>query len=155
MLDLSTQFRAIIKPRIDLINKKVSGTLAEFISDDMNENSARGTAFGNDEFQNSYSERSVNDRTSMGLQSHTVELRRGNNRIENTKIITTGKGSTISFIEGGKIFKEHHTGEALLAPFDRTVPVRSIFPKKLESVPKSIREEAVRLTGEVLRGQIK
>lgn len=150
MVDIGQQFMDIIKPRIDRLNKEVADDVATLIMDDMLENTEAGRAFGNDPYEKEYSERSVRERSSMGLQTETVELRRGNNRIETVNSKATNKGATISFTQGGRIFKTHHEG---LYSGQNRMPVRSIFPKTPESVPKDIHDNAFELVREVLRGK--
>lgn len=143
---------AIINPRIESLDATVGVFVAETISDDMQENTLKGHGFGNDEYDNVYSELSIQERESMGLQTSTVELRRGNNRIEHTRIDTSREGTVISFQSGGKIFKQHHTGKPYTGTTNPNIPVRSIFPKTIDSVPTITREDAKTLTGVVLSG---
>lgn len=150
MDSIGKQFMNIIKPRIDKLNKEAAQEVAILIMDDMLENTESGRAFGNDPYENEYSERSVREREDMGLQSDTVVLRRGNNRIETVNSKSDRTGATIGFQRGGKIFKIHHTGDYV---GQNRMPVRSIFPKSFESVPDDIHENAYEIVRETLRGR--
>jgi len=150
MRNLGDQFNDIIQERLKGLNKNVADDIATLIMDDMLENTEAGRAFGNDPYDNEYSERSVRERRAQGLQTETVELRRGNNRIETVNSRATNKGATISFTQGGRIFKTHHDG---LYSGQNRMPVRSIFPKTPESVPDDIHENAYELVREWLRGK--
>jgi len=153
MSTLGKQFADIITPRVEVAIQRGSDEMAKMIADQMEENSLQGHGFKNDPYVNQYHPQSIEERRRLGLQTGTVTLRRGNNRIEDTKVTyTKGSGSKIEFMQGGTIFKEHHTGEALVRPFNRNVPMRSIFPKTRDSVPDAIIEDAKTAVWEVLSG---
>jgi hypothetical protein len=153
MSTIGKQFKDIITPRVAQALEKGSVRMANDISDQMMENTERGRGFGSDPYVNVYHPRSVENRSRMGLQTGTVNLRRGNNRIEDTKVVyTKGDGAKITFLQGGDIFKEHHLGKPLARPFNRGVPMRSIWPKSKESVPKDIIEDTQTYIHEVLSG---
>jgi hypothetical protein len=154
MNTLADQLMDILSPRLDKAMELGSKRMAGWISDQMQENTYQGHGFGQDPYDNDYRPQSVYERNRLGLSTGVVTLRRGNNRIENTKIeYTQGTGATIEFVEGGQIFKEHHLGEALTAPFNRNVPMRSIFPKSKDSVPNDIVEDTQTYVWEVLSGR--
>lgn len=153
MITIAKQFASIIRPRIERALERGSVTIANAITDQMEENTLRGRGFGADPYVNVYHPQSVEDRKRLGLQTDIVELRRGNRRIEDTKVVyTKGNGATIRFMQDGIIFKEHHEGKPLTRPFNRNVPMRSIFPKSKESVPDDIVDEGYQMILEVLRG---
>jgi hypothetical protein len=153
MSTIGKQFTAIINPRVERAIEKGAVKMANAITDQMEENSLRGRGFGADPYVNVYHPRSVEDRKRLGLQTGIVELRRVSKRIEDTKVVyTKGDGATIRFMQDGIIFKEHHEGKALSRPFNRNVPMRSIFPKSLESVPTDIIEDTQTYVHEVLSG---
>jgi len=153
MSTIGKQFANIIKPRMEKAIERGSVKIADMLSDQMQENTERGRGFGADPYVNVYHPQSVENRSRLGLQTGTVNLRRGNNRIEDTKVIyTKGSGTVIKFEQGGGIFKEHHEGRPLSRPFNRGVPMRSIWPKSMESVPQDIVDDAKYFVLEVLSG---
>jgi hypothetical protein len=152
MTTLAEQLSAILNARVPDALAKGETEMAKMLADQMEENTSRGYGFGNDPYDNTYSERSVFDRGKLGLQVRTVELRRGNNRIETTQIQhTKGNGATIRFGQGGTIFKEHHLGQSFGLSRGNT-PMRSIWPKSYESVPRDIIEDTMIVVKEVLCG---
>lgn len=154
MITIAKQFASIIRPRVERAIERGAVTIANAISDQMQENTLRGRGFGADPYVNVYHPQSVEDRKRLGLQTDIVELRRGNKRIEDTKVVyMKGTGNaTISFMQDGIIFKEHHEGKPLTRPFNRNVPMRSIFPKSKQSVPADIVDEGYQMVLEILRG---
>jgi hypothetical protein len=153
MTTLADQLMAMLDKRLPKAFEEGGRAMANMIADQMEENTEKGRAFGNDIYVNEYSPRSIAERSALGLQTGTVVLRRGNNRIETTRVDRiSGKGASIRFEQGGRIFNEHHTGEALKKPFNRNVPIRSIFPKTHESVPRDIIEDTKIVIAEVLIG---
>jgi hypothetical protein len=153
MNTIGKQFDDIIKPRVELALERGSKKMADLISDQMQENSQQGHAFKQDPYVNVYHPQSVFERKRLGLQTGIVTLRRVNKRIEDTRVVyTKGTGAVIKFEQDGIIFKEHHMGEALTKPFNRNVPMRSIFPKTRESVPDDIIEDTQIFVQEVLSG---
>jgi hypothetical protein len=153
MTTLADQLSAILNSRIPDALAKGEVAMAEMLSEQMKDNSARGYGFGNDPYDNTYSRRSKSERSKMGLQIGTVELRRGNNRIETTKVEPSrGRGATIRFGEGGNIFKEHHLGQTISTKPSGRLPIRSIWPKSYESVPRDIIEDTMIVVKEVLCG---
>jgi len=146
--DLGTQLKAILEPRIAKVNEAVSGRIAEDINTRMKENTEDGRAFGNDAYVNTYNARYA---ASRGKAITPVTLRDQKKRIERYAVSTSKSGAVIELKEDrqmGVIFGYHHTGKA------RGGKVRSIFPKTVASVPEDIRDLAVQLTGEVLRGKV-
>ena len=63
-----------------------------------------------------------------------------------------GKGASIDFEQGGRIFKEHHMGQPFMRPLNRNVPMRSIFPKSYASVPDDILHDTKLVIAEALSG---
>jgi hypothetical protein len=165
MQELMIKIAMDLNSKLAMLNQKVTPRIASEIEDHMKQNSATGKAFGSDRYDNTYqgagvplkSGKSQNSgyartRELAGLPTSPVVLRFKANRIENTKVETTGSGSTISFVdsEAGQIFKYHHDGINYKNVGQR---VRSVFPKQDSSVPQSIRDLANRLIMEVLSGR--
>lgn len=139
MNTLGKQFLDILARKMPTAFEKAGSAMADMIADQMEENTYNGRAFGSDPYKNTYHPQSVSDRKRLGLQTGTVTLRRTSKRIETTRVVKIkGQGASIDFAEGGKIFKEHHEGKALMRPFNRDVPMRSIFPRSHASVPENI-----------------
>jgi hypothetical protein len=145
MTTLGNQLIALLNRKMPDAFERGGDAMAKMIADQMEENTERGRAFGSDPYNNKYSKRSVNEREQLGLQTGTVVLRRGNHRIETTRVTKIkGQGAFIDFAEGGRIFKEHHMG--------RNVPMRSIFPKSYASVPDDILHDTKLVIAEALSG---
>jgi hypothetical protein len=146
--DLGTQLKAILEPRIAKVNEAVSGRIAEDINIRMKENTEDGRGFGNDIYINEYNAKYAARR---GKKISPVTLRDQKKRIERYAVTTSKSGAVIELKEDRDmaiIFGYHHTGNA------RGRKVRSIFPKTVASVPEDIRDLAVQLTAEVLRGKV-
>ncbi len=147
MNTLGKQFADIIKPRVEVAIQRGSDKIANAIDVQMKNNSLQGHGFKTDLYDNQYATSTIKERKRLGLQTGTVTLRRTNRRIEKTNVeYQKGTGTVIEFIEGGTIFKYHHTGEA------RGGKIRSIFPQAPESVPDAIIEDAKTVVWEVLSG---
>jgi hypothetical protein len=147
---MDEQFKKIIKPRLDNVQKQVGNEIGELFANQMKSNTESGQGFGTDPYNNSYSRSHRNARRKQGLQVSNVDLRYKNSRIDSTQVQTTGGkgGSTsIRFTDGGDIFKMHHDGTA------KGNKTRSIWPKSPQSIPKSLTTEIKTVVGEVLRGQ--
>lgn len=132
MTDMGEQFSRIIEPRFKDLQKNAGGRVAQLISNKMKENVEAGKGFGLDQFDSTYSESHAKARRRKGLNSSRVNLKMGQRRINQTRIETTGDSSTVSFPDGGDIFKLHHKGTA------KGGKIRSIFPKSPESIPEEI-----------------
>lgn len=141
-----------LNDKLAQLNRIATPQIAAKIDDAMKQNTATGKAFGNDRYDDQYVESYKKKRERAGLGTSPVTLRFKSNRIENTKIETTGTGSTISFTDGkaGEIFKYHHDGIDYKRVGNRT---RSIFPKTDASVPADIRDFARQIIGDILRGR--
>jgi hypothetical protein len=154
-----------LNDKLAQLNRIATPQIAAKIDDQMKQNTATGKAFGNDRYDNVYQGTGVplkkgksqnsgyaRKRELAGVPTSPVTLRFKSNRIENTKIETTGTGSTISFTDGkaGEIFKYHHDGIDYKRVGNRT---RSIFPKTDASVPPDIRDFARQIIGDILRGR--
>ena len=152
MMELAIIMADQINANLERLNLEVSPKIADAIAAEMKQNTSRGTAFGSDTYDNEYTDLYKAKRERAGVSPSPVSLRFRSNRIENTRIETTGKGSVIKFDDQkmGVIFKYHHDGIDYSKVGWRT---RSIFPKTGESVPQSIRDLASRLIGEVLLGR--
>ncbi len=152
MQELMLKISLDLNSKLALLNQTVTPRIAAEIEDQMKQNSATGRAFGNDRYDDQYVESYKIKRAKAGLGTSPVNLRFKSNRIENTKVETTGSGSTISFADStaGQIFKYHHDGINYSKVGER---VRSIFPKQDSSVPQEIRDLANRLILEVLSGR--
>lgn len=147
---MAEQFSAIIKPRLDRVSKEVTREVANIFDKQMKQNTREGRAFGNDEYDSSYSSSHKRARRRAGVQVGKVDLRYKERRIEQTNIETTsGKNTsaTIRFAEGGDIFNLHHTGRA------KGGKVRSIWPKTPESIPDTIKSQVKEMVGEILSGK--
>lgn len=138
--------------RIQRLNTEVAPRVAEAIDTAMKQNTQSGKAFGNDRYDDTYTDSYKKVRRRNGLNESPVTMRFKNKSIENTRIETTAQqGSTIRFQDAnkGKIFKYHHDG----IQYTRAgLRMRSIFPKTDESIPAEIRQLTERLVSEVLRG---
>jgi hypothetical protein len=153
MTTLGNQLIALLNRKMPDAFERGGDAMAKMIADQMEENTERGRAFGSDPYNNKYSKRSVNEREQLGLQTGTVVLRRGNHRIETTRVTKIkGQGAFIDFAEGGRIFKEHHIGQPILFNMGRNVPMRSIFPKSYASVPDDILHDTKLVIAEALSG---
>ena len=152
MQELMLKISLDLNNKLALLNQTVTPRIAAEIEDQMKQNSATGRAFGNDRYDDQYVESYKIKRARAGLGTSPVTMRFKSNRIENTKVETTGSGSTISFADStaGQIFKYHHDGINYSKVGER---VRSIFPKQDSSVPQEIRDLANRLILEVLSGR--
>jgi hypothetical protein len=141
-----------LNDKLAQLNRIATPQIAAKIDDQMKQNTATGKAFGNDRYDDQYVDSYKKKRERAGLGTSPVTLRFKSNRIENTKIETTGTGSTISFADGkaGEIFKYHHDGIDYKRVGNRT---RSIFPKTDASVPPDIRDFARQIIGDILRGR--
>jgi hypothetical protein len=147
---MEQQFKSILKPRLDDVQKRVGDRVGELMADEMKSNTQAGHGFGNDPYDGNYSTSHKNARRKRGLQTTNVDLRYKNSRIDSTQVQTTGGagGSTsIRFTQGGEVFKMHHDGSA------KGNKTRSIWPKTPESIPKNLKSEIKTVVGEVLRGQ--
>lgn len=149
MKSLAIQIAKDVNARLDRLNLEVTPFIAAALEREMKQNTARGTAFGADRYDDTYTEKYKRKRQRAGVPTAPVTLRFKTNRIENTRVETTGKGSVISFDDPkmGVVFKYHHDGIDYARVGLRT---RSIWPKTDDSVPPSIRELAQRLIGEAL-----
>lgn len=148
MTDLGTQLVGILSPRLGRVNEVVAGRLAEDINDKMKENTQAGRGFGNDAYVNFYNPKYAARR---GKPISPVILRDQKKRIERYEVTPGKTGAVIQLKEDRDmaiIFGYHHTGKATGGK------IRSIFPKTVASVPADVRDLAVELTGEVLRGTI-
>jgi hypothetical protein len=153
MNTLGRQFLDIVSAKMPVAFEKAGQAMGNMIADQMEENTEKGTAFGSDPYVNVYHPQSVFDRKRLGLQTGTVNLRRTSKRIETTRVVKIkGTGASIDFEQGGQIFKEHHMGKALSRPFNRNVPMRSIFPKSHASVPDNIIYDTKIVIAEELSG---
>lgn len=148
----------MIKIAIDLndklatLNQIATPQIADKIAEQMKQNTATGRAFGNDRYNDQYVDSYKKVRSRAGVGTSPVTMRFKSKRIEQTRIETSGTGSTISFADGkaGEIFKYHHDGIDYKKVGTR---VRSIFPKSDQSVPQEIRDFATKLIGDILRGR--
>lgn len=156
MKSLGEQFLDIISPRVEHIEARVTHPAAEAIDERMKHNTARGSGFANDPYDNTYSESHAKERHRQGLggQRSPVTLRMHKRRIEDTDVGKAAGGAEkgtirISFHDedASKIFNYHHTGTA------KGNKVRSIFPKAPESVPSDIIEGIQTNLTDLLRGQ--
>ena len=165
MQELLLKISIDLNEKLAMLNQTATPQIADKIAEQMKVNTATGKAFGNDRYDNTYqgagvaskSGKSQNSgyarkRELAGVPTSPVSMRFKSNRIENTRIETTGTGSTISFADGkaGEIFKYHHDGIDYRRVGNR---MRSIFPKSDQSVPQEIRDFATKLIGDILRGR--
>ena len=152
MQELLLKISIDLNEKLALLNQTATPQIADKIAEQMKQNSNTGKAFGNDRYDDKYVDSYKKVRKRKGLGTSPVTLRATSKRIENTKIETTGTGSTISFADGkaGEIFKYHHDGIDYRRVGNR---MRSIFPKTDQSVPQEIRDFATKLIGDILRGR--
>jgi hypothetical protein len=153
MTTLADQLSAILDKRIPVAFEKGEVAMANMLSDQMEENTEKGIAFGSDPYDSVYRPLTVELRSAKGLQTGRVTLRETNHRIETTQVKSSkGQGATIRFAQGGKIFKEHHLGQTVGTKTSKELPIRSIWPKSHESVPKDIVIDTMTVVAEVLSG---
>jgi hypothetical protein len=153
MTTLADQLMNLLAKRMPTAIMKGEVAMANMISDQMEENTENGRAFGDDPYDNVYAPVTVRDRTRLGLSSGNVTLRRTKHRIETTIVShTKANGASIRFGQGGKIFKEHHIGQSVSAKKTYAMPIRSIFPKSMRSVPEDIVIDTKMIVAEVLLG---
>lgn len=152
MQELLLKISIDLNEKLAMLNQTATPQIADKIAEQMKQNSATGKAFGNDRYDDQYADSYKKVRQRKGLGTSPVTLRATSKRIENTRIETTGSGSTISFADGkaGEIFKYHHDGIDYRRVGNR---MRSIFPKSDQSVPQEIRDFATKLIGDILRGR--
>lgn len=143
-IDMGEQFSRIIEPRVKSLQQKAGGRVAQIISNKMKQNVEAGKGFGTDEFDSTYSESHARARKKKGFNTSRVNLKMGQRRINQTQVETTGEASTISFPDGGDIFKLHHKGTA------KGGKIRSIFPKSPQSIPDEITENVKEIVQGVL-----
>lgn len=150
MRSLADQFLDKIKPRLDqnTLAGKVAQPMAERVAQRMKQNSMAGTTFPNQSYKPNYSSRRRKERKALGLQVSRVDLRAKKKRIENTQVNTVGNAAKVTFADTGfaSVFRDHHEGRNKL-------PVRSLFPKTPEAIPKDIFEQMKKTLTQVLRGQ--
>lgn len=153
MTTLADQLMSLIAQRMPQAIMRGEIEMANMIADQMEENTENGRAFGDDPYDNIYAPMTVRERSRLGLSTGNVTLRKTNHRIETT-MVSHGKanGATIRFGEGGKIFKEHHIGQTVTAKASYAIPIRSIFPKSIASVPEDIVIDTKMIIAEVLLG---
>ena len=148
MTDLGTQLVGILKPRLDRVNEAVAERLGQEINVRMQENTLAGRGFGNDAYVNFYNAKYA---ARKKKPITPVILRDQKKRIEKFEV-TGGKAGAVIELKQDRemaiIFGYHHTGKATGGK------VRSIFPKTVASIPEDIRDLAVQLTAEVLRGKV-
>lgn len=153
MTTLADQLSALLAKRIPEAFAKGEKAMANMLSDQMEENTDKGVAFGTDQYDSTYAPITVSLRSAKGLPTGRVTLRESRHRIETTQVShSKSRGATIRFREGGKIFKEHHLGQTVNTGSPKSLPVRSIWPKSHQSVPKDIVEDTMLIVGEVLSG---
>ena len=153
-LDMGEQFGRIIEPRMESMQDKVGGKIAELIDAEMKSNVDSGKAFGSDPYDPSYSKSHAQTRRRKGLGSGAVTLQMNKKRIKQTSIETTDGSTQIKFSDemvsgrGGSrsLFRMHHEGTA------KGNKARSIWPKSPESVPDHINSKAKELVSGVLSG---
>jgi len=117
--------------------------VARAINDTMQENTLVGRAFGNDEYDNVYSDQYA--KRKKGGKLSPVTLRDQQFRIERAQIGLIGNnGAEITFPEFADIFYYHHSGTA------KGGKTRSIFPKSEDSVPIEINDLAGRLVKDAI-----
>ena len=152
MQELLLKISIDLNEKLAMLNQTATPQIADKIAEQMKQNSNTGKAFGNDRYDDQYADSYKKVRQRKGLGTSPVTLRATSKRIENTRIETTGTGSTISFADGkaGEIFKYHHDGIDYRKVGNR---MRSIFPKSDQSVPQEIRDFASKLIGDILRGR--
>ena len=152
MQELMIKIAIDLNDKLATLNQIATPQIADKIAEQMKQNSATGKAFGNDRYDDQYVDSYKKVRSRAGVGTSPVSMRFKSKRIENTRIETSGTGSTISFADGkaGEIFKYHHDGIDYKKIGTR---VRSIFPKSDQSVPQEIRDFATKLIGDILRGR--
>jgi hypothetical protein len=130
MKTLAEQFRG----SIEVVNfAPVAFEVARVINDKMQENTLVGRGFGNDEYNNVYSDQYA--KRKKGGKLSPVTLRDEQYRIERAQIGLIGNnGAEITFPEFAEIFYYHHTGTATGGK------TRSIFPKSEDSVPFEVHD---------------
>lgn len=141
MQSLGDQLVSIIKRKAKNL-EIAEEQIAIEIRDEMLLNTKSGKAFGNDEYDNTYSQNYA--KRKKGGKSSPVTLRDESLSIERATVTK----NTISFPDSqkGYIFKLHHEGRA------KGGKTRSIFPKSAKSVGEQIKLKALSEVKGVLNG---
>jgi hypothetical protein len=142
---MGDQWALIIKSRLPKLNNVADLDVAELVKEEMFVNTAEGHGFGDDVYEPTYSKRYANRRKGGSLKP--VTLRDKDFALETANVAFDGKGGMISFQSKGNIFRFHNDGTA------KGEKMRSIFPKRIESVPKSVRLRALRAGKVALSGK--
>ena len=160
-MTLGEQFESILTSRLNF--EDIEMYLAKLIEAKMHENVDEGKGFSGkvtDEYRSDYEkidydkQKNVTNvmgyakyRQDRGFRIDKTNLQLRRKRIKNT-IVEAQDGAVISFVEGGDIFKYHHTGKA------KGGKVRSIFPKEgSESLPQDIIDDTTKRLTAKLRGK--
>jgi len=142
---MGDQWAGIISARFRKLNEVAAPIVAEVVKDEMLVNTAEGHGFSNDEYYEEYTPAYAQRRKQGRLKP--VTLRDKDLSLETANVVYDGRGGLISFISKGDIFRYHHAGTA------KGGRMRSIFPKRVSSVPKVVKRTALREGRRALSGQ--
>jgi hypothetical protein len=144
-MPMGTQWAFIIGRRLRKLNEQAAPLVAEVVKDEMLVNTAEGHGFGNDVYVAKYTPAYAKRR--WDKKDSPVNLRDSDFSLETAHVSFDGIGGLISFNSKGNIFRFHHDGTA------RGDKMRSIFPKTVRSLPKSVKLTALKEGRRVLSGQ--
>jgi len=144
---MGDQLLAIISPRIKRLNELAAPVVAEDIKEKMLEYTNEGHGFGDDPYYDEYTPAYARRRVINPGSLRPVMLRNRDKALETAHVVRTGLGAQIEFVEKGQIFRYHHEGRV------KGGRIRSIFPKKISSVPVETNRLAMEVGKAVLSGQ--
>ena len=142
---MGDQWALIVGSRLRKLNEVAAPIVAEVVREEMLTNTAEGHGFSNDEYYEEYTPKYAQRRKQGRLKP--VTLRDRDLSLETANVVYDGRGGLISFISKGDIFRYHHDGTA------KGGRMRSIFPKRVSSVPKIVKRTALREGRRALSGQ--
>jgi hypothetical protein len=145
IIPMGDQWAVIISSRLRKLNEVAAPLVAEVVKDEMLVNTAEGHGFSNDEYYEEYTPAYAKRRKQGRLKP--VTLRDKDLSLETANVVYDGLGGLISFVSKGDIFRYHNDGTA------KGGRMRSIFPKRVSSVPKIVKRTAQREGRRVLSGQ--
>ena len=148
MQSLADQLISIIMRKSENLDQ-VAEVVAKNIGDAMDLNSKSGKTFGNQEYNNTYSQKYADKK--KGGQLSPVTIRDEEKRIEQRVVgrDKAKKKATVFFQdqEFSIVLRYHHEGTA------KGNKIRSLFPKTAKAVPFEIREIALKRAGRMLSGK--
>jgi hypothetical protein len=149
MIGMGDQWAVIIRSRIPKLNAFAAVQVAEVVKDEMLENTLQGRSFGDEVYEPDYSPAYAKRRVISPTfpQLSPVKLRNKDLSLETANVVFDGRGGMISFVSKGNIFRYHHDGTA------KGKKMRTIFPKRVQNVPQTVKLTAYRAGKAVLSGK--